>query len=108
MQDILVTENIAGDEMESLGRAFHVTFEPQLWNDREKLLRAVADCRAIIVRNQTKIDRELIAAGKHLKVIGRAGVGLDNVDVRAAGEAGVIVVWTPEQNSISVAELAIG
>jgi D-3-phosphoglycerate dehydrogenase len=108
MQDILVTENIAGDEMEMLKKSFHVTFEPQLWKDREALLRAARDCRAIIVRNQTKVDRELIAAGKNLKVIGRAGVGLDNVEVKAASEAGVVVVWTPEQNSISVAELAIG
>ena len=108
MRDVLVSENVVGDEMDALKRSFDVAFEPQLFKDREKLLRSVGDCRAIIVRNQTKVDRELIAAAKHLKVIGRAGVGLDNVDVKAASEAGVVVVWTPEQNSISVAELAIG
>lgn len=108
MQDVLVTENIAGAEMESLKRDFKVTFDPQLWKDREMLLRVASEHRAIIVRNQTKVDRELIGAAKSLKVIGRAGVGLDNVDVKAASDAGVVVVWTPEQNSISVAELAIG
>jgi D-3-phosphoglycerate dehydrogenase len=108
MRDIVVSENIAGEEMEALKRAFEVSFDPQLWKDREKLMRAVADCRALIVRNQTKVDRELILAAKKLEVIGRAGVGLDNVDVKAASDAGVVVVWTPEQNSISVAELAIG
>src|SRR4051812_12256668 len=108
MRDVLVTENIAGEEMDALKRAFDVSLDPQLWKDREKLMRAAADCRAIIVRNQTKVDRELIGAAKKLQVIGRAGVGLDNVDVKAASDAGVVVVWTPEQNSISVAELTLG
>jgi D-3-phosphoglycerate dehydrogenase len=94
--------------MEALKRTFDVTFDAQLWKDHEKLLRTISDYRALIVRNQTKVDRELIAAGKNLKVIGRAGVGLDNVDVKAASDAGIVVVWTPEQNSISVAELTIG
>jgi len=53
MQDILVTENIAGEEMDALKGAFQVTFDPQLWKDREKLLRAVADHRAIIVRKSS-------------------------------------------------------
>ena len=108
MRDILVSENVSGPAMDALKRDFDVAFEPLLWKEQEKLLRAVSDCRAIVVRNQTRVDRELIAAGKNLKVIGRAGVGLDNVDVKAATEARVAVVSTPEQNSISVAELAIG
>ena len=108
MRKVLVTENIAGDGMEELKRAFDVSFEPQLWKSPEKLYAAAADAHALIVRNQTKVDRELIAAAKRLWVIGRAGVGLDNVDVRAASDAGVVVAFTPEQNAISVAELALG
>lgn len=108
MPDVLVTENIAGEEMDGLRASFDITFEPELWKSREKLLAAIADCRAIIVRNQTKVDRALIEAGKRLQVIGRAGVGLDNVDVKAASGAGVVVAFTPEQNAISVAELALG
>ena len=108
MYDVLVTENIVGEEMEALQRSFDVTFDPQLWKDRAKLLSAIGDYRAIIVRNQTKVDRGLIAAARNLSVIGRAGVGLDNVDVHAASDHGAVVVWTPEQNSISVAELTIG
>src|SRR3954447_21184533 len=108
MRDVLVTENIAGDEMEALKRHFDVAFEPHLWKDAATLQTRVGDFSAILVRNQTKVDRELIAAGKNLRVVGRAGVGLDNVDVKSATEAGVVVAWTPEQNSISVAELCLG
>jgi D-3-phosphoglycerate dehydrogenase len=108
MRDLLVAENVTGDAMSALQREFDVAFEPLLWREPEKLLRAVGDYKAIIVRNQTKVDRELILAAKNLQVIGRAGVGLDNVDVKSASEAGIVVVWTPEQNSISVAELTIG
>ncbi|MEA2710698.1 MAG: D-3-phosphoglycerate dehydrogenase / 2-oxoglutarate reductase [Phycisphaerales bacterium] len=108
MADIVVTENIAGEEMDALTRAFDISVDPQLWKSPEKLHAAVGNARAIIVRNQTKVDRELIASAKRLEVIGRAGVGLDNVDVKAASNAGVVVAFTPEQNAISVAELTIG
>ena len=108
MPDVLVTENIAGEEMEALKRAFDVSFDPQLWKSPEKLRAVVADARAIVVRNQTKVTAELIAAATRLEVIGRAGVGLDNVDVSAASDAGVVVAFTPEQNAISVAELTLG
>src|SRR4051812_25922734 len=108
MRDVLVTENIAGEEMEALKREFSVTFDAALWKSPEKIHASIAGYRAIIVRNQTKVDRELIAAAKNLIVIGRAGVGLDNVDAKAASDAGVVVAFTPEQNAISVAELALG
>lgn len=108
MNDVLVTENIVGEEMDALTRTFRVSFEPDLWKSHEKFLATVAEHRAVIVRNQTRVTREVIAAGKGLKVIGRAGVGLDNVDARAASEAGIVVAFTPEQNAISVAELALG
>jgi len=108
MHKVLVTENIAGEEMEALKRDFDVRLDPQLWRSPEKMYAAIADVHAVIVRNQTKVDRELIGAAKQLWVIGRAGVGLDNVDVRAASDAGIVVAFTPEQNAISVAELALG
>jgi D-3-phosphoglycerate dehydrogenase len=108
MRDVLVSENITGDAMDALKRHHDVAFEPELWKSQEKLHAAIGEYRAIIVRNQTKVDRELIRAGKELLVIGRAGVGLDNIDMPAATEAGVVVAFTPEQNAISVAELTIG
>lgn len=108
MQRIVVSENVAGSAMDELRRQFDVLFQPELWKDAPKLRAAIADADAIIVRNQTKVDAALIKAGPKLSVIGRAGVGLDNVDCDAASAAGIVVAYTPEQNSISVAELAIG
>ena len=85
-----------------------MTFPPQLWRDSKALGAALQGVRALIIRNQTKITTDLLEHADGLKVIGRAGVGLDNVDVEACTKAGVLVTSTPEQNSISVAELAIG
>lgn len=108
MPDILVSENVAGAEMDALKSRFEVVFEPELFKQPEKLKARVGDFRALVVRNQTKVNAELIQAGKKLEVIGRAGVGLDNVDADAASKAGIVVAYAPMQNSISVAELTIG
>ena len=108
MSDILICEQVGGKPVEDLGKRFAITSRPELWRSPSELAQAVANCRALIVRNQTRVTAELIAAAANLHVIGRAGVGLDNVDVAAATAAGVVVVSTPDQNSLSVAELAIG
>lgn len=108
MPDILLSENIRGEAVDALSRRFHVTFLPDLWKDPEKLRHCIPDYRALIVRNQTKVDRDLLQAAPRLEVVGRAGVGLDNVDVSAATEREILVTSTPDQNAISVAELAIG
>nr|WP_254456330.1 phosphoglycerate dehydrogenase [Paeniglutamicibacter quisquiliarum] len=76
--------------------------------DRSQLLAAIADVDAILVRSATQVDAEAIAAAKNLKVIARAGVGLDNVDIKAATQAGVMVVNAPTSNIISAAELTVG
>jgi D-3-phosphoglycerate dehydrogenase / 2-oxoglutarate reductase len=108
MPDVLITENITGAEMDALREKFDAVCEPDLWKEAEKLHALIPGFRALIVRNQTLVTRELIAAGARLEVIGRAGVGLDNVDLQAATEHGVVVAFTPEQNANSVAELVIG
>jgi D-3-phosphoglycerate dehydrogenase len=108
MADILITENIIGQAVESLKKKFDVDFEPDLWQSPDKLKETIRNYKAILVRNQTKITQEVIQAAPSLKVIGRAGAGLDNIDLEAATKAGKVVVYTPEQNSISVAELALG
>src|ERR1039457_192249 len=74
---------------------------------REALLAAIGDYDALVVRSATQVDRELLTAGKKLRVVGRAGVGLDNVDVKAATERGVLVVNAPSGNVVSAAEHAI-
>ncbi|MCZ9344282.1 phosphoglycerate dehydrogenase, partial [Streptomyces sp. TRM76130] len=76
--------------------------------DRAELLPAIADVDAILVRSATKVDAEAIAAARKLKVVARAGVGLDNVDVSAATKAGVMVVNAPTSNIVTAAELACG
>ena len=75
--------------------------------DRGALLEAVADADALLVRSATQVDAEVYAAAKQLKVVARAGVGLDNVDVPAATSAGVMVINAPTSNITSAAELAV-
>jgi len=75
---------------------------------REELLASIHQYDAIIVRSVTKIDKELLDAGKKLKAVGRAGNGVDNIDVAAATQRGIIVANTPESNTMSAAELTIG
>jgi D-3-phosphoglycerate dehydrogenase len=108
MPEVLITENIIGEEMDKLRQRFDSVFEPNLWKEPDRLLAMIPNFRALIARNQTQITRELIEAGTRLEVIARAGVGMDNVDLEAASRAGIVVAWTPEQNSNSVAELVIG
>lgn len=108
MSDILITENIRGIAVDALSSRFDVTFLPELWKEPAELLKRIGDFRAIIVRNQTQVTASLLKAGKKLTVVGRAGVGLDNVDVDAATQAGILITSTPDQNAISVAELAMG
>lgn len=108
MSDILISENIRGAAVDILSSRFDLTFLPELWKSPDELLKLVGEFRALIVRNQTQVTAGLLAAGKKLVVVGRAGAGLDNVDVAAATQAGVLVTSTPDQNAISVAELAMG
>src|ERR1051325_9509995 len=70
----------------------------------EDLKKAVADVDAVIVRSETKITADVLAAGKNIKIVGRAGVGVDNIDVAAASRQGIIVVNVPGGNTISAAE----
>ncbi|MQY15216.1 D-3-phosphoglycerate dehydrogenase [Streptomyces sp. RB5] len=75
--------------------------------DRPALLAALADAHAVLVRSATRIDAEALAAAPRLEVVARAGVGLDNVDVPAATDAGVLVVNAPSSNVVSAAEHAV-
>ena len=74
---------------------------------REELLQIVAGYDGIAVRSATKITADVIAVARKLKVVGRAGIGVDNIDVSAATAAGVIVMNTPQGNSITTAEHAV-
>lgn len=103
---VLIAEELSPATVEALGPDFEIRYVDGA--NREELLPALADVDAVLVRSATKMDPEAIAAAKQLKVIARAGVGLDNVDIKSATQAGVMVVNAPTSNITSAAELAIG
>ena len=84
-----------------------VDFQPKLGVDKEKLANVIADFDGLAIRSATKVSSAVLAKAKNLKVIGRAGIGVDNVDVPAATARGIIVMNTPFGNSITTAEHAI-
>ncbi|MDX1673167.1 MAG: hydroxyacid dehydrogenase [Longimicrobiales bacterium] len=108
MPDILVSEDVGGPALSALGGRYEVVVEPELWRRPDALARRIRGCRALIVRNQTQVTSGLLAAAEDLEVVGRAGAGLDNVDVEAATAVDVRVCYAPEQNALSVAELGMG
>ena len=103
---VLIAEELSPATMAALGPDFEVKHVDG--TDRTALLAAVVDAAAILVRSATQVDAEVFAAATKLKVVARAGVGLDNVDVAAATQAGVMVVNAPTSNIVSAAELAVG
>ena len=103
---VLIAEELSPATVAALGPDFEVREVDG--TDRNALFAELAGANAILIRSATKMDAEAIQAAPKLKVIARAGVGLDNVDIKAATEAGVMVVNAPTSNVISAAELAIG
>jgi len=104
---ILICDKIAGEGIKLLeAKGCEVT---KAWDmPKDELPKIVGEYDALIVRSATKVKGDLIANAKNLKVIGRAGVGLDNIDLEKAKEMGITVVNTPHASATSVAELAIG
>jgi D-3-phosphoglycerate dehydrogenase / 2-oxoglutarate reductase len=102
---VLIAEELSPATVEALGPDFEIRYCDGA--NRSELLLAIVDVDALLVRSATKVDAEAIAAAKRLRVVARAGVGLDNVDVKAATQAGVMVVNAPTSNIVSAAELAV-
>jgi len=102
MARILIAEPLAEAGVELL-RAHHEV-DARVATTREELLAAVTGVDALVVRSATRVDAEVLEAGRNLKVVGRAGIGLDNVDLAAATRLGVMVVNAPQSNVISAAE----
>jgi D-3-phosphoglycerate dehydrogenase len=102
---VLIAEELSPATVDALGPDFEIRHCDGA--DRAALLPAIADVDAILIRSATQVDAEALAAAKRLKVVARAGVGLDNVDVPAATQAGVMVVNAPQSNIVSAAELAV-
>ncbi|MFI5178301.1 MAG: phosphoglycerate dehydrogenase [Vicinamibacterales bacterium] len=106
MKKILVADPIAQDGIDILKREAEVDVRTGLPPD--ELLRIIPEYHALVVRSETKVTADVFAAGKQLQAVGRAGVGVDNIDLNAATQRGVIVVNAPLGNTISAAEHAIG
>lgn len=103
---VLLAEQLSPATIDALGPDFDVREVDG--TDRAALLAALADANAVLVRSATHIDAEALQAAPKLKVVARAGVGLDNVDIPAATAAGVMVVNAPTSNIVSAAELTVG
>ncbi|GGG77044.1 phosphoglycerate dehydrogenase [Corynebacterium pelargi] len=102
---VLIADKLAQSTVDALGDSVEVR-----WVDgpnRPELLKAVVDADALLVRSATTVDKEVLDAAKNLKIVGRAGVGLDNVDIAAATERGVMVANAPTSNIHSACEHAI-
>jgi D-3-phosphoglycerate dehydrogenase len=103
MARILITEQLAERGLAALRDAGHEVVE-RLGLSAEELLETVPGMAALIIRSATKVTAEVVEAGRELVVVGRAGIGLDNVDVAAATRRGVMVVNAPQSNILSAAE----
>ena len=107
MYKVLITDGMAPEAVEVLSRFPGIEAVRAETLPPEKLIATIPDFDAIVVRSPTKVTAEVIAAGTRLKFIGRAGVGVDNIDVAAATERGIVVMNSPGGNTISTAEHAI-
>ena len=105
---ILISEDVWGAPFQALEGSFPILRNDDLWNNPEELKSSLKDATALVVRNRTKVTADVIAAAPKLKVIARAGVGLDNIDIKAADAAGVVVVAGLGANAVSVGELTLG
>ncbi len=103
MATIVIAETIATVGVDALKAAGHTVHELS-GQPRESLVAALSEADALVVRSQIKVDAALIAAGPKLRIIGRAGVGIDNIDAVAAEHAGILVVNAPDGNTIAAAE----
>lgn len=102
---VLVTDKINETAGKIIEQAAEVDFLPTM--SEEELVKIIPNYDALMVRSQTKVTAKIIEAGKNLKIIGRAGVGVDNIDLESATQNGVIVVNSPDGNTIAAAEHTI-
>ena len=106
--DILISEDLDSPAIKKLGEKYQLLRAADLWKDTTRLKEAIRNVRAIMVRNQTQLKAEVLAAAPNLLAIGRVGVGLDNIDVEEATKRGVVVIAPLNANATSVAELTLG
>lgn len=108
MPRIVITEFMDGPAVDSLRQRFDVLYDPQLVDQPARLLTEAASADALIVRNRTQVRGDLLAALARARVVGRLGVGLDNIDVPACEARGIRVIPATGANALAVAEYVIG
>jgi (S)-sulfolactate dehydrogenase len=108
MKKIVITEFMDESAVASLHNTFNVVYDPKLVDDTHRLMASVANADAVIVRNRTQVRGDLLAACAQATVIGRLGVGLDNIDVAACEARGMQVIPATGANALAVAEYVIG
>jgi (S)-sulfolactate dehydrogenase len=107
MSDIVISEFMDQAAIDTVLRGRDVLYDPKLVDDKDRLYAALSDCRALLVRNRTQVRAPLLNAAPRLKVVGRLGVGLDNIDVDVCAARNVIVRPASGANDLSVAEYVI-
>lgn len=107
MPDIVITEFMDAPSVARLADRFDTVYDPGLADRAERIPRLLARARALVVRNRTRVTDELLAEGPRLRIVGRLGVGLDNIDMAAAAARGLAVVPAAGANDDSVAEYVI-
>jgi D-3-phosphoglycerate dehydrogenase len=103
---VIICDSFAEKGIERLSSQFDVTYLPKI--NSQELLNKIHEYDIVIVRGRTKITKEVITKGENLKIIGRAGIGLDNIDLKSAESKGIKVFNTPESSTNAVAELTMG
>src|SRR4030043_1758333 len=104
VKKVLVSDPLSNKGLEILGGAKNLKVDIQPGLSPEELKKIIPEYDAIIIRSETKLKRDIIEAATRLKVIGRAGIGLDNVDLPAPTQKGLVVMNTPQENAIAAAE----
>lgn len=108
MPSVVITEFMDPDVAGSLTNEFGGLYDPTLVERRDEIKSLLSDCRALLVRNRTGVDEDLLSLAPHLEVVGRLGVGLDNIDLEACRRRGIEVRSAVGANHVSVAEYALG
>ncbi len=107
MKKILVSDKLADDGINFLNEQSDIQVHIQVGMNEDELCEIIGEYDALLIRSDTKVTKRVLQAATNLKVVGRAGIGVDNVDIPAATEQGVIVMNTPDANATTTAELAI-
>jgi D-3-phosphoglycerate dehydrogenase len=101
---ILISDKLGSAGLDLLEQAADVSYDMKTGLSKDELLAIIPDYDALIIRSGTQADADVLAAGKKLKVVGRAGIGVDNIDIPAATAQGIVVMNTPGSNSVATAE----